>query len=442
VGFSFYGLSIMIFIRPLILLLVSSLFSCLANATPQALGSAPRLTLPADQTASPADQDYAEGIKKLAANDTEGAELAFNRALKKQPDHANSLLGLAEIAHQRQHPELAAKLIKQAVKAAPDNANAQASLGRLLAVQKKYPEAEKALKKAAELDPKLIRPRMDLADLYATVLGKPSAALSLYGQVLDIDPNHAGANYAYGVTLMRVGDLTKARAALETSARLAPANPLPLLALARLSLQQKELDEALILLERALTIQPTLADALELRGDIQQARRSPDKALADYSAAVLAQPDLVTAWLKQGIIQQQLGQYEEAKKSYLAAIKLDLKLSAAYNNLAWMETENRKNLEQAEVWAKKAVQLSPEIADYHDTLGWVYRARGNLKDAELSLQRATRLQHVPASVFYHLGVVLQEMGKPQEAAVAFEKALTLDKNYPAAQQALQRLQGR
>jgi tetratricopeptide (TPR) repeat protein len=195
-------------------------------------------------------------------------------------------------------------------------------------------------------------------------------------------------------------------------------------------------------LDRALTIQPTLADALELRGDIQQARRSPDKALADYSAAVLAQPDLVTAWLKQGIIQQQLGQYEEAKKSYLAAIKLDLKLSAAYNNLAWMETENRKNLEQAEVWAKKAVQLSPEIADYHDTLGWVYRARGNLKDAELSLQRATRLQHVPASVFYHLGVVLQEMGKPQEAAVAFEKTLTLDKNYPAAQQALQRLQGR
>ncbi len=430
----------MIFAGPLFLLLVSSLFSDLANATPLSFGSAPRPTLPVAQATSPAEQDYEEAIKKLAANDFAGAELAFKRALKIQPDHANSLLGLAEIAHKTNHPELAAKLIDQAVKAAPNNANAQASLGRLLAVQKRYPEAEVALRKAVELDPKLIRPRMDLADLYATALPKPNEALSFYRSVLDINPNHAGANYAYGVTLMRVGDLTKARAALETSARLEPGNPLPPLALASLSLQQKELDQALIWLGRALEIQPTLADALELRGDIQQSRRSPDKALADYSAAIRSQPGLISAWMKQGILQQQLGQYEEARKSYLAAIKLDPKLSAAYNNLAWMEAENGKNLEQAEAWAKKAVQLSPEIADYHDTLGWVYRARGNLKNAELWLRRATNLKHVPSSAFYHLGMVLQEMGKSKEAVVAFKKSLALDKNNQPAQQALQGLE--
>lgn len=430
------------FSHTLTILLASSLLSGLANAIVQPLGAGPRITLPAIQGDSPADQDYAEAIRMIAENDLKGAELAFKRALEKQPTHANSLLGLAEIAFRTTHPEVASKLIYQAVKADPNNANAQASLGRLLAVQKRYPDAEAALKKAADLDQKLVRPRMDLADLYATVLRKPDEALSLYQNVLQIEPAHAGANYAYGMTQIRMGDMTKGRAALETSARLEPENPLPPLALARLNLQQKELDEAITWVERALKIQPTLADALELRGDVQQARNMPDKALADYAAAIRAQPNQISALMKQGSQQQQLGRNEDAGKSYLAALKVNPKLSAAYNNLAWMAAESKKNLDQAEAWGKKAIDLSPAIADFHDTLGWVYRARGDLKNAEQSLQRATSLKQVPASVYYHFGVVLQEAGKSREAADAFRKTLTLDKSYQAAEQALRRLDGR
>lgn len=394
------------------------------------------------RAAEPADQDYADAIKKLAANDTAGAELAFKRALEKKPDHANALLGLAEIAFKNNRADQADNLIRRAIIAAPENAHARASLGRLLAMQNKYEEAEGELKKATYLDPKMIRPRMDLADIYATALRKPKDALAQYREVLAINPNHAGAQYASGMMQMRLGDQAKARAALETAARMEPGNPLPPLALARLSLERKELDGAMAFLGQALKIQPNLADALELRGDVQQARNRPDLALADYDAATKAQSTQVSARFKQGSLLQRLGRNDEAAQAYQAALKVNPRLAPAYNNLAWMAAESGRNLEQAEKWGGKAVELEPKIADFHDTLAWVYRARGKLKEAEESLQRATAMKPVPVSAFYHLGMVREEMGKTKEAVALYQKTLALDKAHQGASQALRRLGGR
>lgn len=439
----------MMFFCSLTIVLAVSISSTLANATPLPLSPASRLAVPPAPAVlsadSSADQYYAEAIRRMAANDPVGAELAFKRALEKQPGHANALLGLAEIAFKNNQPESAEKLIRQAVHSAPENAHAQASLGRLLAINRKYPEAELALKKAVELDSKLIRPRMDLADLYATALLKPGDALSLYQQVLKIEPNHAGANYAYGVVLMRLGDLGRAQAAFEKSARLESGNPLPPLALGRLNLQQKKLNEAMTWLERSLKIQPALAEALELRGDIQQARNSSDKALGDYAAAIRSQPNLISALLKQGALQQQLGRLDAAVDSYMAVIKINPKLALAYNNLAWLAAERGKNLEQAEIWSKKAIELNPENADFRDTLAWVKRAQGDLAGASELLERVTAEKTASAEQFYHLGIVRSEAGQKIGAVEALRKSLQIDPGFPQARDAgrrLRQLEGR
>jgi tetratricopeptide (TPR) repeat protein len=145
------------------------------------------------------------------------------------------------------------------------------------------------------------------------------------------------------------------------------------------------------------------------------------------------------ALMKQGSLLLQLGRKDEAGKVYQAAVRVDPREALAYNNLAWMAAESGKNLDQAEQWARKAVELGPDVAEFQDTLGWTYRARGKLKEAERALQRATGLQGASASAFYHLGVVEQALGKTPEATAAFRKALELDKNHEAAAQALRKL---
>lgn len=421
--------------------LILMLASSFALAVP--LGSGPS-SLPPPRSAasanSPADSDYQAGIQKFADNDYAGAEQDFNNAIEKHPGHAYALLGLAEIAFKKNQPDEAASLIHEAAKSAPEDAYVQSSLGRYLAMQQQYPAAESALKKAMALDVGLVRPRMDLADLYASALRKPEAAIPLYQEVLEIDPNHAGAHYAYGITQMRLGDMAEAKAALEASASLEPGNPLPPLALARLSMQNKQLNDANMWVERSLTIHPTLADALEFRGDIKQARNLPDQALADYSAAFRAQPKQVSAILKEASLLQILGRQEEAFKAYQAAIELDPKQAIAYNNLAWMAAESGNHLDQAEAWGRMAVELQPNVADFQDTLGWVYRARGKLDDAEQALLLATSISGAPASAFYHLGVVQQELGKTSQALEAYKKAVALDKGHQEAERALRSLE--
>jgi len=56
-------------------------------------------------------------------------------------------------------------------------------------------------------------------------------------------------------------------------------------------------------------------------------------------------------------------------QSYKKVIQIDPKQAIAYNNLAALNLDRKQDLGHAESWAKKAVELSPEVADFHDTLG-------------------------------------------------------------------------
>lgn len=382
--------------------------------------------------ATGAERAYAEGILALAGKDLEAARQAFGRALKMRPNYANAMLGLAEVAFRNNDAEEASKLIGRAVLAEPRNAHARASLGRLQATRQQYTEAQASLSKAIELDARMIRPRMDLADLYATALKKPREALVLYRGVLAEQPGHSGARYALGVVLARLGELEPAREALEAAQAAEPGNPLPPLALSRVRAAAKDLPGALAAVDRALGIQPGLVEALEWRGDLHLLSGRREPALADYAFAAKAQPDSVVLLLKLGSLQQQLGRYDDAQQAYLAATRLNRRLAPAYNNLAWMALERKQDLARAESWARTAVEFGPEVSEFHDTLGWVLRARGDLKGAEAALLQATGQRRVPAEAHYHLGMVRKELGKKAEAELAFRKAIEIDKNHAGA----------
>lgn len=419
-------------LRDVAALIFSAGFASASLAVPI---EAPRLPPPPAQIATPIDQTYAQALRKFVDGDLAGAEKLFQQVLALQRNHVPALLGLAEIAFRQQQPQKVGTLLGQAVKADPGDAYAQASMGRYLAVNKRYPEAEVALKRAVELSATLVRPRMDLADLYATALKQPKLALSLYQDVLTIEPKHAGAHYALGVALAKEGDYDKARAALEKAARLEPNNPLPAVALAQVSMRRKAYDDAMGWVNQALKIQPTLAGALELRGDLNDIRKDPRQALADYQAAIRAAPGLASAHFKLGFMQQRLNHVKEAMQAYRDAVKFAPGLAPAYNNLAWLAVQNGIELPQAEGWARQAVKLDPRNPANLDTLGWVLHARGQFAEAEKSLRASLRLNR-SADTFYHLGMVLQGAGKRAEAEKAFRDALSLDPRHAEATQAL------
>lgn len=399
------------------------------------------LPSPGSERASLADVAYSRGLRMLAERQLPAAATAFRDALTADPKRSDALLGLAEVAYQQNKPEQAKELIERAVAMAPDSGHAQASLGRLLAIRRQYAEAEVALRRAAALEPFLIPPRMDLADLYATALQRPRDAVTLYREVLSFAPKHAGARYALGVVLGRLGEADAARAELLTAAELEPANPLPQLALARLAAGLGDRAAALRAAERALEIQPRLPAAHEMRGDVLLAGGDDAAASTEYEAAATLERPSAAVLFKAGMLQQKAGRADAAERHYRRAIETDPDFAIAYNNLAWLAVERGRDLPQAEKWASRAVELAPGVPAYLDTLAWVYRAQGRRSDAEAALAKAATLDGATADVFYRLGVVLQEQSKPAAAAEAYRQALAKQPDHRAAKQSLEKLGG-
>lgn len=411
--------------------------SCWAATQPTARATEPATEQSKAQTTC--DAANQQGIASIATNDLDSAEAAFKSCLEVMPKHTMSTLGLAEVAFRQGKQDESRALIRAAAAADPGSAYAQASLGRLLASEGNYSEAEAALQQAVALDSQLVGPRMDLASLYATALRKPVEAIKVYESVIATHPEHAGAHYALGIVRIRNGQLAEARAPLERAASLEPANPLPLVALARVSAQSGDLKLAHEQVGKALEIDPNYADAIELRGDINMAQGDRAKALADFSTAAEKATANPVLRVKIGMLQQGAGKDSEAIAAYEEALKIDPRMATALNNLAWIGAEQGKDLDLALSRAQQAIEIAPANPDFHDTLGWVYRARGELAEAERTLVAASMMNGANADVHYHLGLVLRDQGKNDDAVRALQKSIELNPKHQGAQATLKDL---
>ena len=387
-----------------------------------------------------AEVQLKKGLASLIQGDLKAAEAALRESLKLKPDQVSALVGLADVNVRKGQKNEAAEYLQKALTLAPQNPAVQRSWGRYLASQKRFGEAEAAFKKAISLNPgSAALAQVELGDLYLAGMNNPAKAIPAYRAAISLDPRVPGAHYSLGMALGSSGETAKAEGEFQEAGRQEPGNPMPLQALAVLYLQRRELDKALQSFSEALKVQPEFIPAHMGRGEVFEATGKDASALAEYSAVLKVGPKFAPAYVKIGVIHQRHNRAAEAKQAYLSAIGIDPSQVIAYNNLAFEAAERRVNLDEAVTWAKKAVSLQPQIAQFQDTLGWVYRARGELDQAALALNKAVSLNPSDPDVFYHLGLVYAEAGKNREAATALKKALDLKPDFPASADARRRL---
>ena len=386
----------------------------------------------------PADLNYSEGIAALNRKDWPAAKSAFNTSLQFDPKNVDAMLGLAHAAAQQNKSSEVESWLQKALLANPQSASAQMSWGRYLIASKRYTEAETALKKATAYDVNALAPTLALGDLYIIWLKNPKAAADAYKQATRIDPKHAGAHHGLGMSLLQLGSLSGAETALKTSLSLAGDNPLPRMGLGRVNLAQRRHSEAIKLYSEVLKRHQNLPEALIGRGDGYFGIPDLNAAIKDYRRAIELAPKNAEAYLKLGMALQAQQKLPAAEKSYLKATQLDSSLAVAYNNLAWIASQDRNRSSEAVKWAEKAVEVSPLIADFHDTLGWIYHNQARYAEAEKSLKKAIEMQASP-QFLYHLGLVYQKQGKNKEAGDAYTRSLSLQKDFKPSQNALNKL---
>ena len=144
-----------------------------------------------------------------------------------------------------------------------------------------------------------------------------------------------------------------------------------------------------------------------------------------------------------GTAYAELGRVLDAQRVYEQAIRLAPKYGEAYNNLARLHANNYQQpltaglgnpkispkLRLAEALAYTAVTLNPDVAAYHDTLGWILSKRGQVNRAMKTLERAINLQKDAIEPHYHLAQVALEANDRKKAVEAIRNVFKLKPSF-------------
>lgn len=223
-------------------------------------------------------------------------------------------------------------------------------------------------------------------------------------------------------------------------------------------LQQGDLNSALDLLNRALSLRTDVPSVYVHRAIVQGRLDRVQQALDDFGKAIVLNPRAADTYYNRGNLLRGKGRLEEAAEDYRKAFSIDPRRAEYLNNLAGvLQTLNRReealacyeklvavggssaaafynharvlhelgrHAEAAEGYAK-ALSLQPDHFDALHNLGLVQHHLEKFPEALSSLASAARLKPDSAEVHCHMGGLLRDMNRHADAREAYVRALSL-----------------
>ena len=312
-----------------------------------------------------ADRQAAEALRQHRAGAVAEAERQYRAVLQTQPDHAESLNGLAMLARDAGRADLAIAFAGRAVAARPADAHLYITLGLALRDLGHAEEARAALQVAVLRDP--------------------------------ADPR---AHVAFGLALETLGRSTEAEAAA---------------------------NRAIALDRRAGRPDAASSGAWALVGRARAAAGQTGDAIAALTNAVAEQPDDVASWHLLGAALGGVGRLDEAEAAFRRTVALRPDDPAALANLGGLLFE-RNRLDEAKAQLQRAVQLgtppaAAPTAATRSNLGLILMAEGALQEAEQQLAQAAAIAPGEDGILVNQGSVLVDLGRLDEASACFERVL-------------------
>ena len=199
---------------------------------------------------------------------------------------------------------------------------------------------------------------------------------------------------------------------------------------AGVALADRDVDRALLLLDRAVTADPnsplTHAKLAEAQWTKYLRTKDPqwqEKALDSLKNAEQRNPDVGAVRLLSGLIHESFGQYEQAQDDLLRAIELEPNSGDAWRRLGKVyEGSNQPN--KALAAYRKAVEIQPDYFKNYQQLGTFYFNRGEYEDALRQRKRMVELVPDLADAHFSLAAPYLNMGRYAEAESELQIAIS------------------
>ncbi|HSV15791.1 MAG TPA: tetratricopeptide repeat protein [Tepidisphaeraceae bacterium] len=228
------------------------------------------------------------------------AEPIYRQILAIDPQHADTLHGLAFLVKQSRRLGEALALVQRAIGANAKRPAYWNSLGLILIDAGRIDEAADGLQKALALDPNCTDALINLGGIHA-MRRQWAQAAALYRRVLVVRPGSPEALTNLGNVLQEMG----------------------------------KRDEAIVVYRQTIALRPRFAQAHDNLGTVLEHAGQLEEAAASYRQAVALQPDYANALNNLGHVCAMLGQLDEALDSFRRATVADPTASRFHSNLLY-----------------------------------------------------------------------------------------------------------
>ena len=194
-------------------------------------------------------------------------------------------------------------------------------------------------------------------------------------------------------------------------------------------------DEAVTCYDRALAINPAHPRALYRRGNALLGLNRADEAVASYDRALQLTPDYADALYNRGLALQRLQRAIEAVASYDRALAIKPDDAEACNNRGNALLDLRRPADALASY-DHAIAIKPDYANAHTNRGNALRDLQRPLDALASYDRALALNPGHADAHYNRGHALADTGQREAAIIAYEQAVKISPEHLEARWSL------
>ncbi|MBU2102620.1 MAG: tetratricopeptide repeat protein [Candidatus Omnitrophica bacterium] len=266
-----------------------------------------------------------------------------------------------------------------------------------------------------------------LRGLFSAEEGDYRAALLELQKAKRLDPQSLHIRLKIASLFIRLGELDQAESELRAAKKFEGDGfdaSLALIFLYSYAQRDRELErEYEDLLRRANTRKPSDIKISEYLAQFYYYKRNIPEAIKLYETIVKNNPQYVDGLFLLGYLYETSGRSTDAIVTWLKALTVSPEHAPTLNALAYAYAETGINLDEAKLFAVKAIAKEPRNGSYLDTLGWVYFQLKEYENARRELEQA--LSYLKdASVYEHLGDVHRELNNEAEAVRYYQEGLS------------------